>query len=69
MNEENADTVLDITWAFSYLSDGGNERIPAILETGIAPKLFMLLRNPKIGIVIPAMRTIGNLITGTDEHT
>jgi len=40
LNEANADAALDITWAFSYLSDGGNERIPAILETGIAPKLF-----------------------------
>jgi len=28
-----------------------------------------LLKNPKVGIVIPSMRTIGNLVTGTDETT
>jgi hypothetical protein len=69
LNDANSETVLDIAWAFSYLSDGGDQRIPDILETGITPKLFELLRNPKVGIVIPSMRTIGNLVTGSDETT
>lgn len=69
LEDPNSEVILDITWAFSYLSDGGEQRIPDILVTGVTPKLFELLKNPKVGIVIPAMRTIGNLVTGSDETT
>jgi len=69
LHEANTETVLDICWAFSYLSDGGEERIPDILSTSIQAKLMDLLKDPKVGIVIPSMRTIGNLVTGTDETT
>ena len=69
LNEANSDCFLDIAWAFSYLSDGGECRIPEILNSGITPKIFELLSNPKVGIVIPSLRTIGNLVTGDDSST
>jgi hypothetical protein len=69
LEESSPEVSLDICWAFSYLSDGGDERIPDILKTGLIPKFFELLRSPKVGIVIPSMRTIGNLVTGDDETT
>jgi hypothetical protein len=69
LEEKSSDVTLDICWAFSYLSDGGEERIPDILNSQIIPKLYELLRDPKVGIVIPSMRTIGNLVTGDDQTT
>jgi importin subunit alpha-6/7 len=33
------DILIDVCWALSYLSDGGEERIPIIMSTGVMPRL------------------------------
>lgn len=33
------DILIDVCWAMSYLSDGGEERIPIILSTNVLPRL------------------------------
>ena len=63
------DILIDVCWAMSYLSDGGEERIPCILETGVLPRLVQLLQHPNIAISVPCLRSIGNIVTGTDEQT
>jgi importin subunit alpha-6/7 len=63
------DILVDVCWAMSYLSDGGEDRIPFILQTGVLPRLVQLLRHPNIAISVPCLRTIGNIVTGTDEQT
>ena len=37
------DILTDVCWAMSYLSDGGDERIPAIIETGVLQRLVQLM--------------------------
>lgn len=37
------DILIDVCWAMSYLSDGGEERIPVILNTNVLPRLVQLL--------------------------
>jgi hypothetical protein len=51
----------------SYLSDGGEDRIPVILETNVLPRLVQLLMHNNIAIVVPCLRIIGNIVTGDDE--
>lgn len=34
------DILVDVCWAISYLSDGGEERIPVILGTGVLNRLI-----------------------------
>ena len=53
----------------SYLSDGGEDRIPLIMETGVMPRLVQLLQHPNIAVSVPCLRSIGNIVTGTDDQT
>lgn len=63
------ETVTDACWALSYLSDGPNQCIAAVLNTGVAPRLVELLNSPNPTIQTPALRTVGNIVTGDDSQT
>jgi len=51
----------------SYLSDGDEERIQLVIETGVISALVKHLDHPYLSIVIPCLRSLGNIVTGTDE--
>ena len=41
MNDE--EVLTDACWALSYLSDGTNDKIQAVIEAGVCPRLVELL--------------------------
>eukprot|EP00250_Pteridium_aquilinum_P014588 c22078_g1_i1 orf=2046-3488(+) len=63
------DVLIDACWALSYLSDGVNEKIQAILEAGVCRRLVELLLHSSPSVLIPALRTVGNIVTGDDAQT
>ncbi|CAJ1956407.1 unnamed protein product [Cylindrotheca closterium] len=63
------ETKIDATWALSYLSDGPNERIEAIMNTDIVATLIGFLAANSTQLMTPTLRCLGNFVTGSDEQT
>mmetsp|Transcript_30788 Transcript_30788/g.66057 ORF Transcript_30788/g.66057 Transcript_30788/m.66057 type:complete len:564 (-) Transcript_30788:74-1765(-) len=63
------DVLTDALWALSYLSDGTNDRIQAVIEVQVCKRLVELLVHPTAAVLIPALRTVGNIVTGNDVQT
>ena len=70
ITHDDTDVLMDSLWAVSYASDGPNDRIALVIEYGIVQKVMHLLKhNSEFHILCPALRTVGNIVTGSDEQT
>jgi HEAT repeat protein len=68
-SEYDQEAMVDATWAFSYLSDGDDQRIQAVIDAGLLPSLVKMISSQNTNVVIPALRTIGNIVSGNDKQT
>lgn len=71
------DVIIDAFWALSYFCDGektphgdnSKERVDAIIKVCVCRRAVELLESQNYLIVIPALRLVGNICTGTNEQT
>jgi hypothetical protein len=69
VHSSDEEVLTDACWALSYLSDGTNDKIQAVIEAGVCRRLVELLGRPTPSVLIPALRTVGNIVTGDDYQT
>ena len=51
------------------MSDGANDKIQAVIEAGIPRRLVELLMHASTSVQTPALRSVGNIVTGDDVQT
>jgi hypothetical protein len=69
IHSTDVEVLTDACWALSFISDGAHERITGVIQAGVVQRLVQLLTHPSALVQIPALRAVGNIVTGDDDQT
>ncbi|KAM8883282.1 uncharacterized protein ACB058_020211 [Synchiropus picturatus] len=62
------DLLVNVCWGLSYLLDGPSDHIQAVINSGVCPRLVTLLMHQE-KVAYPALRAVGNILTGSHIQT
>lgn len=70
-HHEDREVVTDACWGLSYVTDGTEDRIQLVVDYGdkIFTRLNQLLQCTTVSVITPALRAVGNIVTGSDQQT
>ncbi|KAA3472571.1 Armadillo [Gossypium australe] len=57
INSKDEAVLAEACWVLSYLSDGTNDKIQAVIEAGVLGRLVELLMHPSYSVITPALDT------------
>jgi importin subunit alpha-1 len=72
VNTDDVEVITDASWALSYISDDNgatNSKIQSVIDHGVVPRLVQCLNHHQTSVQVPALRCIGNIVTGDDSQT
>jgi len=69
LQQTSVDVMVDAVWALSYLSDGPNDRIERVMQSGVTSRLVEFLSDKSSPLLTPTIRCLGNFVTGSDVQT
>uniref|UniRef100_A0A2S2NCU0 Importin subunit alpha n=1 Tax=Schizaphis graminum TaxID=13262 RepID=A0A2S2NCU0_SCHGA len=69
LSHNDSQVISNACWALSYLTDGSNEKIQVIIESGALKAILKYLEVDDTTILIPALRVVGNIVSGNDMQT
>ena len=59
----------DCCWAISYHSDANKNKIQVVVDSKVIPRIIKNLEESTMPLLVPSIRILGNISTGTAEHT
>lgn len=68
LHHDDNQVVTDAAWAISYVTDDDNVKIQAVIDHGCVEPMVQLLERDDASIIVPALRSIGNIVTGNDQQ-
>ncbi|RNF17425.1 putative importin alpha [Trypanosoma conorhini] len=69
LHHEEKEIVIDAAWAISYISDGPAERVQAVIDSGVVPRVVEFLSCSVTPLQTSGIRTVGNIASGDDSQT
>lgn len=67
---DDMDTLADVLWALSYITDTDNAAMrQLVVQAGVAERVVAVLRHESPLVQTPALRTLGNIVTGDEIQT
>mmetsp|Transcript_26294 Transcript_26294/g.47117 ORF Transcript_26294/g.47117 Transcript_26294/m.47117 type:complete len:520 (-) Transcript_26294:3032-4591(-) len=68
-NETSPDLLSDCLYSIASISEGNEEKIQAVIDTGVVAKVIELLNHFTHVVQMPALKIVGNIAQGSEEQT